>query len=39
MWEREEYIRKIGFTEKGIERQASRDRKETRRTVREESEQ
>jgi len=39
MWEREEYIRKIGFTEKEIERQVSRDRKETRRTLREENEQ
>ena len=38
MWGREEYIRKIGFTEKEIERQVLGDRKETRRTLKEENE-
>ena len=35
----EEYIRKGGFIESGIDTQVSRDRKETGRILREESEQ
>ena len=37
--EKEKYIRKGGFTEKRIQTKVSRYRKETRRTLREESEQ
>ena len=37
--ERDEYIRKRGFTEKGRQTKISRYRKETRKTLREKSEQ
>ena len=39
IWWRGDYIRKGGFIERGIDTKVSRDRKETGRILREESEQ